>query len=199
MKKEEIMALGVDEETAAKVAAASSEELKGYVPKSRLDDERKAKEAAEERAKEYDKQLEELKNAPSDADEMKKTIETLQKENKESAEKYEATINQMKVDAAVDEAIRGVHGKNSKAIKALLNLENAKLTDEGKVKGLDEQLEALTKAEDSSFLFGSGVPEVKGMKPGELRDGAAGDVDFSKMSYSEICKHLENNPGATIQ
>lgn len=199
MKKEEILALGVDEETAAKVAAASSEELKNYVPKSKLDDERKAKEAAEERAKEYDAQLEKLKNAPSDAEEMKKTIETLQKENKESAAKYEATIKQMKVDAAVEDAIRGVHGKNSKAIKALLNLENVKLTDDGKVKGLDEQLEALTKAEDSSFLFGSSVPEVKGMKPVEQRDGAAGDVDFSKMSYSEISRYMEENPGVTIE
>lgn len=33
MKKEELVKLGLDEETAEKVANASAEELKGFVPK----------------------------------------------------------------------------------------------------------------------------------------------------------------------
>ena len=39
MKKEELVKLGLTEEDAEKVAKASEEELKGFVPKSRFDEE----------------------------------------------------------------------------------------------------------------------------------------------------------------
>jgi hypothetical protein len=38
MKKEEFVKLGLDEETAKKCEAASTEELKGYIPKARFDE-----------------------------------------------------------------------------------------------------------------------------------------------------------------
>ena len=38
MKKEEFLALGLDEETALKCEKASAEELKGFIPKSRFDE-----------------------------------------------------------------------------------------------------------------------------------------------------------------
>lgn len=200
MKKEEIVALGVDEEIAQKIADASAEELKGYIPKSRFDEVNEAKKNAEALVKERDGQLETLKKSAGNSEELQKQIEDLQKANKTAATEYEGKIKQMRIDNAVDKAIAGVNGKNAKAIKALLKLENAELAEDGTVKGLSEQLEALVKAEDSSFLFDSGVPKVKGMVPGAGAGAGAGGqgVDFSKMSYSQISEYLEANPDAQI-
>lgn len=201
MKKEEIVALGVDEEIAQKIADASAEELKGYIPKTRFDEVNEAKKNAEALVKERDGQLETLKKSAGDSAELQKQIEDLQKANKTAAAEYEGKIKQMQIDNAVEKAITGANGKNVKAIKALLNLEKAELAEDGTVKGLSEQLEALAKAEDSSFLFGTGVPAVKGMVPGAgAGAGASGQgVDFSKMSYSQISEYLEANPDAQIQ
>ena len=202
MKKEEIVALGVDEETAQKIVDMASEEIKGaYVPKTRFDEVNEAKKNAEALVKERDGQLETLKKSAGDSAELQKKITDLQAANEAAAKEYEGKIKQMQIDNAVDKAIAGANGKNAKAIKALLDLNDAKLDDDGTVKGLAAQLEALAKAEDSSMLFGSGVPKVKGMVPGAGAGvGASGQgVDFSKMSYSQISEYLEANPDAQIQ
>ena len=201
MKKEEIVALGVDEEIAQKIAEVSAEELKGYIPKTRFDEVNEAKKNAEALVKERDGQLETLKKSAGDSAELQKQISDLQEANKAAVKEYEGKIKQMQIDNAVDKAITGANGKNVKAIRALLNLEKAELSEDGTVKGLSEQLETLAKAEDSSFLFDTGVPKVKGMVPGAgAGAGASGQgVDFSKMSYSQISEYLEANPDAQIQ
>lgn len=198
MKKEEIVALGVEEELAQKIADASAEELKGYIPKSRFDEVNEAKKNAEGLVKERDKQLEELKKSSGDSEALQKQIEELQEANKTAAKKYETDLKQMQIDNAVEKAITSANGKNAKAIKALLDLENAELSEDGTVKGLSEQLAALAKAEDSSMLFGSSIPDVKGMTPGKGKDGAGNDVDFSTMSYEQLSNYLADNPDATL-
>lgn len=198
MKKEEFVALGIDEELAQKAADASAEELKGFIPKERFNEVNEAKKNAEALVKERDEQLETLKASAGDSEALKQQIADLQKANKEAADKYAEDLKQMQIDNAVDKAITAANGKNAKAIKALLNLEKAELSDDGTVKGLAEQLEALTKAEDSSMLFGSGVPERKGMIPGKGKDGAGNEVDFSKMSYEQLSNYLAENPDAQL-
>lgn len=200
MKKEEIIALGIDAEVAEKIVNMASDEIKGaYVPKSRFDEVNEAKKNAEALVKERDGQLEELKKANGDSDALKKQIEELQEANKQAVKEHEAKIKQMQIDNAVDKAISNANGKNAKAIKALLNLEKAELDENGAVKGLAEQLDALAKAEDSSMLFGSSVPDVKGMTPGKGKDGVGNEVDFSKMNYEQLSQYLADNPDATIQ
>ena len=200
MKKEEIIALGIDAEVAEKIVNMAAEEIKGaYVPKSRFDEVNEAKKNAEALVIERDGQLEELKKASGDSDALKKQIEDLQEANKQAVKEHEAKIKQMQIDNAVDKAISNANGKNAKAIKALLNLEKAELDENGAVKGLAEQLDALAKAEDSSMLFGSSVPDVKGMTPGKGKDGVGNEVDFSKMNYEQLSQYLADNPDATIQ
>ena len=196
--KKEIVALGVDEKLAQKIADASAEEWKDYIPKSRFDEVNDAKKAAEKLVEERDGQLEELKKSSGNAEELQKQIEDLQEANKTAAKKYADDLKQMQIDNAVEKAIASANGKNAKAIRALLDLEKAELSEDGTVKGLSEQLEALTKAEDSSMLFGSGVPNIKGMQPGKGKDGAGNDVDFSKMTYEQISTYLNENPDASL-
>jgi hypothetical protein len=199
MKKEELVKLGLDEETAEKIANASAEELKGFVPKSRFDEVNNAKKTAEDTVKERDQQIESLKSA-GNVDDLKQQITTLQNENKAKDEAHAAELLKVRIDSDVEAALTEAKAKNHKAVKALLDLEKAELGDDGKVKGLREQIAALTKAEDSKFMFNAvTAPKMKGAKTGEdgIEDGDKG-VDTSKMTYDELCAYLAENPEATL-
>ena len=202
MKKEDFAKLGLDDELAAKCETASEEELKGYVPKARFNEVNNDKKKLELDVRERDGQLEALKNSTGDVEGMKKQIETLQTENKAKDETHSAEIRQLKVDSAVDAAIIAAKGKNAKAIKALLNgLDKADIAEDGTVKGLAEQLDALTKADDSKFLFDTQTKkaQVKGAKPGESgNDDGEHGVDFSKMTYEELAAYMVENPDVKI-
>lgn len=198
MKKEEFVKLGIDEELAKKCEEASQEELKGFIPKSRFDEVNNEKKRLELDVRDRDGQLETLKNASGDVEELKKQIETLQAENKEKDEAHAAEIKQMKIDAAIETALTGANSKNNTAVKALLkDIDKAELLEDGTIKGLAEQIKSLQ--ESDSYLFGTGKTAVKGARPGEAGDGGGkGGVDISKMSYDELTAYMEANPDAQI-
>ena len=201
MKKDELIKMGLTDEAAEKVAAASAEELKGFIPKARFDEVNTAKNHAEEQVKERDKQIEGLKAASGDAESLKKQIETLQAANKQKDSEHAAEIKKLKVDAAVDAALTAAKAKNLKAARALLDLDKAELSDDGTVKGLAEQIEKLKAGDDTKFMFdASAKPKMKGAKTGEegVEDGD-GKPDLSKMSYDELCAYLNDNPDATLE
>lgn len=199
MKKDELIKLGLDEETAEKVAAASAEELKAYVPKSRFDEVNTARKTAEDAVKERDSQIEGLRTSAGSVDELKGQIAALQADNKAKDEQHAAEMKALRIDNAVSSALMKAGALNVKAAKALLDLEGAELAEDGSVKGLDGQIKALTEAEDSKFLFGSSKPRMKGARTGEngAEDGD-GRVDTSKMSYDELCAYLAENPDAKL-
>lgn len=201
MKKEEFVKLGITEELAAKAEAASQEELKGFIPKARFDEVNNEKKKLELDVRDRDSQLETLKNSTGNVEEMKQQIADLQADNKKKDEDHAAEIKQLKIDAAVDAALTGAKAKNTTAVKALLkDLDKAELAEDGTIKGLSEQIEALQKSDE--YLFeakDTKKTQVKGAKPGESgnEDGDHG-VDLSKMSYSEMAAYLAEHPDVKI-
>lgn len=199
MKKEDFVKLGIDEELAKKCEEASQEELKGFIPKARFDEVNNAKNTAEALVKTRDGQIETLKNSSGDVDTLKQQIENLQKANKDAEEKHAAEIKQLKVDAAVESALTGAKAKNSVAVKALLkDLDKAELGEDGTIKGLAEQIEALQKSD--SYLFEAKEPKkVKGAEPGQTgKEDNDGHVDTSKMTYTELAAYMAENPDVKI-
>ena len=200
MRKEEFVKLGIDEETAKKCEAASQEELKGFIPKVRFDEVNTAKNTAEALLKERDGQLETLKNSTGDVDALKQQIATLQADNKAKDDAHAAEIKQLKIDNALETAITAAKGKNAKAIKALLNLENAELNDDGTIKGLSDQIEALRKSDE--YLFEAKETKkttVKGAAPGESGNDDGSDKGITKeqfrnMSPAERYNYSVTNP-----
>lgn len=153
-----------------------------------------------------DKQLETLKASAGDNADLKKKIEDLQTENATAKATHESELNQLKIDFAVEKALTGAKAKNIKAVKALLELGEAKLDKDGNVKGLDEQIEKLRSGDDTKFLFEAQKQQkqqqnFKGFQPGASREQKPGEgekVDFSKMSYDELTAYMEANPDAQI-
>lgn len=201
MKKEEFVKLGISEDLAAKAEVASQEELKGYIPKARFDEVNNEKKKLELDVRDRDGQLETLKNSTGDVEAMKQQIATLQADNKAKDEAHAAEIKQLKIDAAVDAALTGARAKNTTAVKALLkDLDKAEIGEDGTIKGLADQIEALQKSDE--YLFEAKETkktQVKGAKPGESgnEDGDHG-VDTSKMTYSELAAYMAEHPDAKI-
>lgn len=195
MTKEQLIALGVTEELAVKIAGESKKELEGYVEKAKFTELEAEKKQLDESNKTLTKQLEEVKKNVGDNEELKKQIESMQVANKAKEKEYADSIAKIKLDNAIDIALMGAGSKNNKAVKALLNLEKAILGEDGKIAGLDEQIKALKTAEDSSFLF-EAVKVPKGTNP----DGnPEKKINFSEMTYSQMEKYLAENPGATLE
>lgn len=197
MTKEQLITLGVSEELATKIAGESKKELESYIEKSKYSELEAEKNQLIESQKTLAKQLEEVKKNSGDNAELKKQIEEMQNTNKAKEKEYKDNLAKIKLDNAVEIALMSSGAKNSKAVKALLNLEKAVLGEDGKITGLEEQIKALKTAEDSSFLFAE-TPKVKGANPAG-NPGKGGDIDFKNMTYSQIEKYLAENPGAKIE
>ncbi|RJX40880.1 hypothetical protein D3P09_02325 [Paenibacillus pinisoli] len=192
MTKEQFIALGLTEEQAEKAAAASAEELKGYIPKARFDEVNDAKKQAEKDRDAVSGQLEGLKKSAGDNEELKQQIEKLQGDNKSAKEKYEADAKELRLSTAVKLALAGkVHDPD--IVAGLLDKTKIELDDNGGVKaGLDDQLKALQTSK--AFLFVSedaGTAgnsfQFKGFKPHE---GAGGSGGGSKDKASDFGKHV---------
>lgn len=179
-KSEDIGALKKEAETAQndlKIASQTVESLKKDL-KSR------------------DEQLETLKTSNVNVEDLKTQIESLQADNASKDEAHNKEINDLKKDFAINEALRDVKAKNLTAVKALLKTEGLEMQEDGTIKGLSEQLETLLSADDTKFLFDSESKEKQmlGAVPGETgNEQTDTKVDYSKMSYEEIAKHMEES------
>ena len=121
-----------------------------FIPKSRFDQVNQAKKELEVQLKDRDTQLAELSKNNKDNENLLNQIKDLQALNKQTTTDYENKINQMQFDYALDGALTNAKSKNNKALKALLDMNSIKY-QEGKLEGLQEQIEALQK--DASYLF----------------------------------------------
>lgn len=153
MKKEEFIKLGLDEETATKCETASMDELKKFIPKSRFDEVNEENKVLKSNLTERDAQLETLKNSAKDNENLKVEIEKLQGENQRQLEEYQAKIDEMKVNSAIENALLGAKAKNITAVKALLDTKTVKIEKDGSVTGIAEQVEKLIADDNTKFLF----------------------------------------------
>ncbi len=185
---QEIVGEHYTEDLDAKVCAAIGER---FVSKTDFNALNETKKTLAGQIAERDRQLEELKKV--DAAGLQAEITRLQGENKIAAEKFKADLAAMKFDHALDNAILSAKGKNTKAIKALLQTDKLKLKDDGSIEGLD--LDAL-KASDP-YLFDS--VNTKRQGGGDPAGDNADPKDFSKMTYSEMAAYAQTHPEAKFE
>lgn len=197
MKKEEFVALGISEELAAKAEKASQEELKSYVEKSKHDEVVEENKTLKQSVSDRDKQLDMLKAASGDNEELKKQIETMKQQNAEQEKAHKAELAQLRLDNAIDTALTAAGAKNGKAVKALIDISKVKLGEDGRLSGWEEQLAAVQKSDAYLFTEKQKSNNFRGFQPGasgNIKPDAK--VDMSKMTYEELAAYIENNPDA---
>ena len=164
MNKESLMAMGLNEEQAQKVLTS----LDGnYVPKSKFQEVSEENKTLKKSVSDRDKQLEDLKKSSGDNAALQQQISDLQKANADQQKAHEQELSQLKLDNAIDLALSGAKAKNSKAVKAVMDLSKVKLGEDGQLTGFSEQLEALQKSD--GYLFDAPQPikhQFVGFQPG---------------------------------
>ena len=177
----------------------SMKESKVYTTKHENIDERynklkTQKTELEAQIKERDTQLADLSKSNKDNEGLLNQIKDLQALNKQTTTDYENKINQMQFDYALEGALTNAKSKNNKALKALLDMNSIKY-QEGKLEGLQEQIEALQK--EASYLFDlNNAPQNTGGIGQFGRGGSTAPKftcdDIKKMSAEEINKNWEH-------
>ena len=198
---------GVEEEKANEIVKAMNE-AKIYTTNLENVDVRynklqEQKKQLEEASKTYQKQLEELTKNNADVEALNKLVEQLQLSNKELEENHSKEMHNLQFNFALEGALTNAKSKNNKALKALLNMDNIKY-QEGKLEGLQEQIEALQK--DASYLFDLDTTPGNTGGIGQFgRNNPKGITkeEFRNMSYmekinlynndKELFNHLNNN------
>lgn len=198
MNLEQVKALGINlsEEDAKKVADASQEELKTFVPKTRFDEVNNAKKQLETDIKERDTQLETIKKSSGDNETLKKQIEDLQKDNKQKDEDYQKELKELQISNAIKLAIAD-KAQDAELVAGLFDKSKLILGDDGKVTGLDEQVKTLK--ESKPFLFKEETKDnqqnqLKGLKPGESNTNSLSDSSKPTGTFSmknAIAAHLQ--------
>lgn len=178
MTKETLKDLGLTTEQVESVWKGISDD---FITKSRFNEVNTELKQSKDTLKERDSQLETLKKSTGNVEELTKQIADLQAANKTQSDTHAAEIKQMKFDSALNSALVGAKAKNPDTVKPLLKafLENAEL-DGDSIKGLDKELEKLTKDTNSSFLFDAKTESktrFKGVTPKEGSESSANEED----------------------
>lgn len=177
MKREELRELGLDEaqvEAVMKQHHVELDQSKEAVDKlTAIETER---DQLQEQLKERDKDLAKLQKQSKDNEEVSSQLADLQSKYDESSKQWEAERAQMKLDAAVDSALGETKARDKDVLKQLLNADSLKLTEDGKVDGLTDQIKQLET--EKPFLF-EGEQKQDGYKPNggqPSNEGSFGDA-----------------------
>lgn len=137
-------------------------------------------------------EIADLQKKVGDTDALNQQIAQLTTDKTNLTNELNTKVTQIKKDHAIEGRIRDKKGKNVKAIKALLD--NDKITFENEtLGGIDDQLDALATAEDSSMLFGEVNSTPSGTHVGRPNSNGGNNPPNSKTFAESIAKALGKN------
>lgn len=164
-----------------------------FIPKQRFNEVNEAKKELSKQLADRDKQLEDLTVKANGNEELTKELEALKATNAKTVEEYEAKIKANEFNYALDNALSGAKSKNNKALKALLDIDSIKYQD-GKLEGLESQIEALKK--DAGYLFDLETTPTNTGGVGNFGRGKAQAItkeQFNNMSYTDRLNLFNDN------
>lgn len=132
--------------------------------------------------------IEELEKSNGDVATLQNRVTELETDNEKLKGELDTKVTALQKTHAIENGVRDAKAKNVKAVMALLDLEKVTFTD-GKLEGLSEQIEALTKNE--SYLFGDTHSAPAGTKPANP-DGKGGTPATGKTFADAIANAIQN-------
>ena len=130
-------------------------------------------------------ELNELKTNTKDYESLKNQVTQLTTDKTNLQNELTTKVAQIQKTHAIESGVRDAKAKNVKAVMALLDMD--KITFEnGELKGMSEQLETLTKGDDTSFLFGEAqAAPPAGTQPNNPPSGGNGGNPPSGKSFTD--------------
>lgn len=195
MKREFLKELGLTDEQIDKVMGEHGKSLNEYKDKA------ESVESLETQINDYkgqikerDDQLKELGEKAKGNEDLTTQIDQLKEQNEATKTEYETQLNQQAFDHKLENSLTGAKVKNTKAVKALLDLDTIKLDGET-LKGLDDQVKALKESEPYLFEQESqSKPSPQIVASGNPVGGTDQPKSLDKMSYEEAASLKANNP-----
>ncbi|MBA1394925.1 phage capsid protein, partial [Lactobacillus sp. XV13L] len=129
MKREDLKKLDLSDEQIDKVMSLHGADVEAM--KAKTDELGKTNESLQAQISERDKDLRSLKRQASDNEELSSKFQELQSKYKQDTENLAKELEQTKLNSAVDTALTSAKVRNTKAAKALLNLDEVKFNDKG--------------------------------------------------------------------
>lgn len=179
MTREELKALGLTDEQINSIMG-----LHGTSTNTLRSDLASAKSSLEEtqaQLKERDSDLAELREQSERGSELESKIKALEEKNAKAKAEHEKQVHALRLDAALESAISKAKGKNTRAIRALIEEDKLSFLDDGSLYGLD--LDAIKKSDPYLFeekeapqfagFTPGGKPSSKETSTGEMSLGAA--------------------------
>lgn len=134
-----------------------------------------------------DNQLNELKKTAGNSKELQDQIKQLQDDNKSATETFKAQLADVKKDSAIKLALKDSKAKDADMVFKALDLDSVKLTDDGKLKGLDEQINDFKKSHDYMFEAES----VKGQEPkGSIKASVGGNPSGTNSGQETLTQKI---------
>lgn len=120
-------------------------------------------------------ELDKFKTAASKVDDLKEKIKQLEADAETAKTKYDSDIKGVKKNYLVEAGLKNRGAKNTKMVKALLDMDKIDIDDEGKLTGFDEQIDSIVGDENYKFAFGSEDKSFKGLSPTNASGSNGGD------------------------
>lgn len=196
MKTEELQKQGLTEEQITYVLAENGKDIKRLQKQTEdLTEERDSWKQKSETAEETLKKFEGI-----DPDKIQTELAEWKKKAEDAEKDYKAKIEERDFSDILKAELDGIKFSShaaKKAIEAEIKAAGLKLKD-GKILGLNDLITQLKESDANAFVTENDPASAKAVftqpmsnnnqKPGEKKD----------MTYSEMVKYLEANPGATI-
>lgn len=165
-----------------------------YIEKTKFDEVKQAKKQLETDIKDRNTQLEDLKKSAGDNDTLKQQIEQLQNDNKNKDEEYQAELKDLKLTNAIKLAITD-SAQDVDLVSGLIDKSKLILSDDGKITGLDEQINGLK--EGKSFLFKSDE-STNNTNIQFTKSTNGGNGGATQKSLSELMQAKNANPNMEV-
>lgn len=154
MKREELKALGLEDEAIDKVMALHGKSVTELNTKVATAEQQATQ--YQEQLQAYQDELDSLKEAAKGNEELTKSYADLQAKFDASKSDADSKLSEAQKDYAIKLALKDANALDENIILGLLDRDTIKVAENG-LQGLTEQLEALKT--DKSFLFSQETPE----------------------------------------
>lgn len=152
MKREFLKGLKLSDEQVDTIMAEHGKDVEAS--KSQLAELTTATESLKSQIADRDKDIKGLNKASGDNETLSKQLSDMQDKYKTDTENLTSQLTQTKLHGALTTALTSAKARNPKAVEGLLDMDKVKLTDDGKLEGLDDQLSSLQKSD--AYLFDGG-------------------------------------------
>lgn len=154
MKKEDLVNLGIEEDVAKQILIIHGKDIESL--------KQSVSESTSETAALKTQLQESLAKIESfgDVDAMKLELDKWKAEAEKVKGDSERNKQEMTVDFALEKALLQSKAKNSKAVRALIEVDKISISEDGEITGLSEQLETIKSENDFLFESEDSVPRI---------------------------------------